>query len=222
MVLLKYIEKLQTPVLPVAKSLLQPTNYCDRTKPDSPNHIMTTFAVSSRLSPFSLSLFAPSPSPPSLPRLPTLAELQKHAHAMTSYMPSVSGPSASATPVTQPKTDTSTERVIPWMFGGGTPPPTYSQNDPFNKSTAKEGGKLKKTGRMTKMGWSRAGWARMPEGGIDPSIKRSMPRVQGESASTLGSESNVHAEMGEGTAQPSVDDVQVIEKEDEKGSWWEW
>ena len=150
---------------------------------------MTTFALSSRLSPFPLSLFAPAPSPPSVPRLPTLAELQKHAQTLTDSVPSLSGPPVSANPTSQPKTNTSTERVIPWFLGGVTPPPTYSQNDPFDQSAAKEHAKLKKTQSKTKTGWSRSGWTRMLEDGVGPSMEGSMPYANGKSPSTL--ESNV-------------------------------
>lgn len=103
--------------------------------------IMTSFAFS-KLSPFSLSLI--DRSPPTLPQVPTLSELKKQAQTLND-----SALHYTATP--KPIARAPPHRTVPW-YTGGTPPPTYSEDDPFDAAVVKQG-KLKKV----KIGWSRLG-----------------------------------------------------------------
>jgi len=110
---------------------------------------MTANALSSRLSPFSNSLFAPSP--PTLPTTPTLAELQRHADGVAESVPKYT---AMPKPISQ-----FGSRVAPW-YNGNTPPPSYEKDDPFNGigiGRVKDGGNKLKKGKKAKKGWSKIG-----------------------------------------------------------------
>jgi hypothetical protein len=163
---------------------------------------MTTYALS-RLSPFSLSLFGPSP--PSLPKVPTLGELQKHAEILAEAVPTYT---ASPKPISRPSSSPGVSQRAtqgPW-FLGGTPPPSYSQEDPFDRAAKEEvdGRRLKK-----KIGWRRLGDG---EG----------PRMQGGRGYATSEYDGIPGwELMRGDVkQPGIDDVEGEGRE--KSGWWRW
>ena len=95
-------------------------------------------SFASRLSPSTLFLFAPSP--PRLPRVPTLEELQRHAaEIQKSIIDSV--PAYTAKEASQPVSigiGAAQDRSAGRMITGETPPPGYEERDPC-AGTTKEG-----------------------------------------------------------------------------------
>lgn len=114
---------------------------------------VAAFALT-RLSPFSLSLLDRSPS--TLPPIPTLAELQKHAEIVTEAVPTYT-PIAAPVRITHAQGQSrgqasSTGAGMGHGWFGGTPPPTYSKEDPFGKT-----GKERRLKKKKKTGWFRLG-----------------------------------------------------------------
>ena len=135
---------------------------------------MTSYALASRLSPFSLSLFGPSP--PALSSVPTLAELQKHAERVTEAVPAYT---AAPKPISK-----AGSRLTPW-YRGGTPPPSYARDAPLNHmARAKEGVMVKKDGKRLK---KKSGWWRLGDEERTPGTEGSRSRAQSASSAWQGS-----------------------------------
>ncbi|ORY34656.1 hypothetical protein BCR39DRAFT_556172 [Naematelia encephala] len=154
---------------------------------------MALFAIR-HLSPFSTSLLAPSP--PSLPQLPTLAEVQKHAQSIQTTM-------LDAAP---PYTMTDRANTVQSWFTGSSPPPKYAINDPFVIERERRAESQAESRTLKK---NKIGWKRLQEGipGEEAVIKKKQKRTRGRQPDIM--------EVGD-------DDDHDHEKEDKYVSWWKW
>lgn len=187
---------------------------------------LAAMSVATRFSPFSNSLFAPSP--PTLPQIPTLAELQKHAQAM---MEGIAWPGKTA--VAAPYNSKYPESAhagnggangngvmgTSWFSGimNESPPPSYAPSDPLRDKAEAEAGKRGGGGAKLKKG--RTGWRRL---NLQEGLPSEAPPVKSKNkkspfkAIRLGN-GDPYARMEE-ARQPKVGDVQ----QDKEVTWWEW